>query len=43
MVATAKSFSIAVALDIAVGVVCFVAFCILRRQQAWRRYYAPKR
>ncbi len=43
MVATAKSFAIATAIDVAVGVVCFIVFCILRRQHHWRRYYTPKR
>jgi len=43
MVATAKSFAIATAIDVAVGVVCFIVFCFLRRQHHWRRYYTPKR
>ena len=43
MAVTAMSFLIALAIDIAVGVVCFLVFCALRKMQAWRRFYAPKR
>lgn len=43
MAVSAKSFLIALAIDVAIGLVCFLAFCVLRKMQAWRRFYAPKR